>query len=1197
MKKQRVKYILTFLITSVMLFSTACTGTQGQSTDTENTNSIEDTAEVGTEPDTEMNEIPVVNSSKDLLTFTPSKADELVLSEKGNCAPILIENYNETALDALGRELVSSDQVGLPQENKWVGLFYSLWTCSESGSVKTNIDVTKAIACDPEHPYLGSYGTFCWWSEPETGYHMADDVWQIRRDMRYFAMAGVDFLYIDFTNTFLYHNGFKTLLDTMLAMREEGQMTPYIVPWITADINPNTCKGCLGDIYETFYKQEKYKDLWFYWEGKPLVMLKQDKQNGFAVLQNQEYMNFFTFRLSWVGAQWLDMPKGYNSWGDNVNSGGYGYGWHDDPQQAEAMGIGTTEGFAYPGDGRSGQYSNNEFLDRFIETGTMGEGIVFQRAFQKVMTRNPECQVLLITRWNEWTAQNFRSADKVYDQNSSTFGFVDQFNAEFSRDIEPMKGGFTDNYFYQMCNIIRTFKGVLPAEGNTGAQTMDVEGDFTKWQNIYPVFTDYENDTKWRNSTDPTGTIRYVNSTGRNDIVESRLTADKGMVYVYARTAKDMTSYKRNPNWMLLFIDADQDKSTGWEGYDFVVNYEVLSDTMTTLCAYIDDIWQEIGTVQYQRQGTELMIAIPRSLLGLVGESVAVNFHWMDHVTDIYDLESWFTTGDSAPERRNNYSVALNVVYDASAETVLVGRTEEKIAYMPATELTKKEEGRLQSGLHMSVYNLPVNYGKFPNIYHIENNKMVTMSVGSISADIGFRTSNFALSYDGYVKIPQNGEYRFRIACDDGAMLYIDGRLVAEVSYDAERESGEVIIGTGSIRLATGYHTFKLEYAETGNGQALLAVDGDWDFYVISESNSDQSDDIDYSKVEEIELDLVETISGKPTLFTKRIEVRNMGTVLGLGSMDLSLYAQVEISYCSDGKAMLGDVGSFFALTTNKTSINSALGNTNIIVQGNMENAQGDWGADIRTVTLDLSEIAYEGDTYLAVYMADHNGVNITGIKFTVAEEPTPKPQEPANGKTITFVDEDGSVLQEKKYAEGDIPVYQGEVPTKPADDQFTYTFYGWDKEVIAVTAEVTYTAIYSAKINVRNTELTNCSLHATVDAIEFRKYNPIVGLGEIDLSKYTRVEIHYGNGTGGAALGDTNDYFALKSTATAITDTEPTDLLGTKGQMTASDVQWGAGKRCATIDLTGVDHSGEVYFAFRYECAINVYDIVFIPA
>jgi hypothetical protein len=93
------------------------------------------------------------------------------------------------------------------------------------------------------------------------------------------------------------------------------------------------------------------------------------------------------------------------------------------------------------------------------------------------------------------------------------------------------------------------------------------------------------------------------------------------MIYVYARAAETITSHTEK-NWMMLFLDADNNKATGWEGYDFVVNYNVIDETITTLCAYKNNTWQEIGVVKYQVKGNEFMVAIPRSLLGLTGESM-----------------------------------------------------------------------------------------------------------------------------------------------------------------------------------------------------------------------------------------------------------------------------------------------------------------------------------------------------------------------------------------------------------------------------------------------------------------------------------------------------------------------------------------------------------------------------------------------
>ncbi len=66
----------------------------------------------------------------------------------------------------------------------------------------------------------------------------------------------------------------------------------------------------------------------------------------------------------------------------------------------------------------------------------------------------------------------------------------------------------------------------------------------------------------------------------------------------------------------------------------------------------------------------------------------------------------------------------------------------------------------------------------------------------------------------------------------------------------------------------------------------------------------------------------------------------------------------------------------------------------------------------------------------------------------------------------VSFVNYDGSELQSSEVEAGTMPQYNGITPTKPADAQYTYTFAGWDKEIAAVTADVTYTATYSRTVN-----------------------------------------------------------------------------------------------------------------------------------
>ncbi len=751
----------------------------------------------------ESGEKPV--KSIDLLEFKPASPEKQVLTKDGKSPQIIVGSYNETAIDALGRKLPTSEEVGLPKKGKYVGLFYSLWTAEISAPV----DVTKVLANNPVKPDFGSRWGFCFWGEPETGYHKANDVWQIRRDMYYFSMAGVDFLYFDMTNGYLYENAMRTFLDTCLEMRAEGQMTPFVVPWCFGT-DANASHGDTGKFYDLFMTEEKYKDLWFYWEGKPLALIKPTDDGEFPIFNDDNFKDKLTFRKSWLGG-------GEKWWIDGGVLYGQTYGWAEDPEKAECIGIGTAA-FANYGSGRSAVRSSKKYVDKFFETPTMGDGLMFERTFKQLMDEHPECQVMLITRWNEWIAQNFTQDNPK----PTDTGYVDQFNREFSRDIEPMKGGFTDNYFYQMCSIIRRFKGVLPPDGNTGAKTVDIDGGFGQWQEIRPVFTDFKGDTTERNSTDTTGTIKYVNTTGRNDIVESRMTADGGMLYFYVRTAEKLTK-PEGRNWMLLFIDADNDKSTGWEGYDYVINYDILNEKYTTVCAYKNDVWQEIGIVRMSLSESELMIAVPRSLLGVTLERFTLNFHWTDNVTDIYDLYSWFTTGDNAPERRNNYTLTLNVPYAADKEKPAVSADEiaalapgrKAVAYMPAAELTDDEKAGLVRGLTAYGFKLTAGYGKMPEPDLLTVKKKYTAVTDSVDARcISGLQKDYAVLYEGYVKLPADAEYKFSLTCDDCGKVYIDGRLVAECVYDENRSSEYLAYDEGSLRLGAGLHRIRIEYAE-----------------------------------------------------------------------------------------------------------------------------------------------------------------------------------------------------------------------------------------------------------------------------------------------------------------------------------------------------------------------------------------------
>ena len=66
----------------------------------------------------------------------------------------------------------------------------------------------------------------------------------------------------------------------------------------------------------------------------------------------------------------------------------------------------------------------------------------------------------------------------------------------------------------------------------------------------------------------------------------------------------------------------------------------------------------------------------------------------------------------------------------------------------------------------------------------------------------------------------------------------------------------------------------------------------------------------------------------------------------------------------------------------------------------------------------------------------------------------------------IRFVS-DGKVIHTATYKPGEIPSFPG-VPIKAADDKYTYTFKGWDREFLPADANTVYNAEYETKEIVR---------------------------------------------------------------------------------------------------------------------------------
>lgn len=565
------------------------------------------------------------------------------------------------ATDALGRSLPGYAECGPRKENRFVGMFYFV-THNNNGAKEGPYNVTEILAADPVNPRWGG-GTH-YWGEPETGYYIMKDEWMIRRHARQLVDAGVDVIILDNTNDRIYKDVFVFIADVFRKMRAEGEKTPQIACLAS--------QNSVKQLWDEIYSRGLYADLWFRWKGKPLLMFGQhiigDRQQMDDVRFPKEITDFFTIRQSWAWTtlKWYD--NGHDEW-PWVDHYPQSVGWHESPDRPEYVPVAVAQ-HPLSNIGRSFKDGVEPERNEYDVTPVTDRGLYFDQQWQRALEVDPE--FVFVTGWNEWTAGQMTRTDPDYEQEMKKWDFfpgakcgkggrevrmgegyfIDQYNQEYSRDIEPMKGGHTDNYYYQLVANVRKYKGVERPEPVGAPVTIDIEGDFDQWRWVKKSYYDHVGDVTHRNSPGNFAAGPYINETGRNDIVESKVARDDDYVYFYVKTAEALTPHT-DPYWMLLFIDADKNHQTGWEGYDLLVNAEFKNDRTSTVKTYDGVSWNGAKGVAFRYEGNEMMVRVPRSYFG--SGKLAFDFHWADGIQKLGDIEEFFLNGDQAPSRRANY--------------------------------------------------------------------------------------------------------------------------------------------------------------------------------------------------------------------------------------------------------------------------------------------------------------------------------------------------------------------------------------------------------------------------------------------------------------------------------------------------------------------------------------------------------------
>ncbi|MBO4326948.1 MAG: hypothetical protein J5950_06730 [Clostridia bacterium] len=589
-----------------------------------------------------------------------------------------------SAVDGLGRTLPGNAEVG-DKNDKVVGIFY--WTWHQGNMQSKAVNINNLMLEYPElvHDYknklwakntVGSY----FWNEPIYGYYTELDDYVLCKHAELLADAGVDFVLFDCTNGDLtWESAYLNLLKVWGEAREQGIRTPQIAFMMQFWWDDSNTPSSVKQVYNAIYKDGKYQDQWFYWEGKPLIMCQY---SGFsqANLYDAELLNFFTWRRG--------EPSYFNGDSDDTK-----WGWlHIYPQALYKNSDGTVEMTtvgvcmnadwstmslsAQNGDHNMGRsYTRQkdfsysyEYRGRTVNVdsniaNSSFYGLNFQEQWDYAISVDPE--IIFITGWNEWIMGRFETWCGVAN------AFPDQYNDENSRDVEPSKGALKDYYYYQMVANIRRFKGASKITTQEAAKTIDINAGKDQWNDAGIItYNHYTKNTYERNIK--TWGVKYTGDAIRNDFRTAKVSFDADNIYFYIETVDDITA-SSDANWMMLLLDtmAATADSKDWEEFEYIINRTSPSgQTLSVEKSTGGWNWEKTGDASYTVSGNVMQLSVPRSALGLddATKPLSFGFKWCDNNLTDGDIMTIYTEGDAAPGGRFTFAFSSEAVQDSEQD-------------------------------------------------------------------------------------------------------------------------------------------------------------------------------------------------------------------------------------------------------------------------------------------------------------------------------------------------------------------------------------------------------------------------------------------------------------------------------------------------------------------------------------------------
>jgi hypothetical protein len=577
------------------------------------------------------------------------------------------------ATDALGRKLPASVETGA-KRNKFVGLFYWTWHTAQSGRPARN--VTEILAKNPEavndfsHPVWEGTpsGTAHFWGKPVYGYYHDRDEFTLRKNAELIANAGVDVLFFDCTNgDFLWDDDYKFLAKVYKKALAQGINVPkfaFMLNFCPCD----TTRTMLRRVYKEFYSDPDNECLFFYWEGKPVIMAHPESLDPQEPL-DREILDFFTFRHNEPTYFAADTPYDADRkwWGWCSVYPQTKYGVKKDGS-VEQMTVNVAQNAndnglnAMNSNGGKGVYSRSfakgdytYSYDKFGTEATVSKdtpdlclyGRNFQQQWDYALSVDPD--FIFVTGWNELIAGRFD------EWLGTPNAFPDQFDYEHSRDCEPTRTVLGDNYYYQLCANIRRYKGLDAQNFKINKKTIDVDGDVSQWKDVTSEFAAYRGSGLGRDTTGWKG-LYYKQPAAPNEIILTKCAYNSENVYFMCECEKDITD-EGDASFMKLLITTPAAGENSFDGFDFMV-----SPRMRRKEAVVERLGkgykrapatEDANAARATVSGRFLQISVKREALGLDGDGIPeFGFKWCDANLMNGDFLDLYTLGNAVPAGR-----------------------------------------------------------------------------------------------------------------------------------------------------------------------------------------------------------------------------------------------------------------------------------------------------------------------------------------------------------------------------------------------------------------------------------------------------------------------------------------------------------------------------------------------------------------